>query len=130
VILLVDSSVLIDTLRRRQGRQGYLNSLVADGHTLAVTAINIGEVYGGMRAHEARKISDLLDPMEAYEITPAIGRSGGRLKSEWARRGKTIALDDAIIAAVAIEYGLPLLTDNRKDFPMLELTMWPLPRVQ
>jgi predicted nucleic acid-binding protein len=50
--LLVDTSVLIDTLRVRHGRRKLLASLVEDGHHLATTAINIAEIYSGIRAGE------------------------------------------------------------------------------
>ena len=50
--LLVDTSVLIDTLRVRHGRRKLLASLVEDGHHLAATAINIAEIYSGIRAGE------------------------------------------------------------------------------
>jgi predicted nucleic acid-binding protein len=48
------------------------------------------------------------------------------LKSGWARKGRTLSLPDAIIAAIAIENECSLMTDNRKDFPMLELNLYPL----
>ncbi len=54
-------------------------------------------------------------------------RLAGRLKSTWARKGHTLALADTIVAAVAIDRGCALLTDNRKDFPMPEVRLYPLP---
>jgi predicted nucleic acid-binding protein len=54
-------------------------------------------------------------------------RLGGKLKSAWARKGRTLALADAIVAAIAIERECALLTDNRKDFPMPEVQIYPLP---
>jgi len=130
VIILVDSSVLIDVLRHQRDREGFLKSMADAGHKLAVTAINLGEVYGGMFPHEQAKIDALFERMEVYPISEATGRHGGLIKSGWARHGRTLALDDALIAAVAIEFGLPLMTDNVRDFPMAELQLWPLPRVQ
>jgi predicted nucleic acid-binding protein len=32
-----------------------------------------------------------------------------------------------IVAATALEYGLVLVTDNRKDFPMPGIEFFPLP---
>jgi len=52
VKLLLDTSVLIDVLRRRNGRRELLAELVRAGHTLSTTALNIAEVYGGMRPGE------------------------------------------------------------------------------
>jgi len=44
-----------------------------------------------------------------------------------AKKSKTIALPDAIVAAIAIKRGCTLMTDNRKDFAMPELNLYPLP---
>ncbi len=38
--------------------------------------------------------------------------------------GKTLSLADLIIAATALENGLSLMTDNRKDFPIQELDLF------
>jgi predicted nucleic acid-binding protein len=43
------------------------------------------------------------------------------------RKGLTLSLPDVTIAAVAIARRLTLLTDNKKHFPMSELSMRPLP---
>jgi len=51
----------------------------------------------------------------------------GKLKSHWAGKGHTLTLADTIVAAVALEHGCTLMTDNRRDFPMPELNHYPLP---
>jgi predicted nucleic acid-binding protein len=45
-----------------------------------------------------------------------------------ARKGTTLNLGDVIIAAVAMHNEVTLLTDNTKDFPMSELSLYPLPK--
>ena len=42
-------------------------------------------------------------------------------------RGRTLSIPDVIIAATALAYRLVLMTDNRKDFPMPQLAIFPLP---
>jgi len=41
--------------------------------------------------------------------------------------GRTLTLADTVIAAVAMERGCAVMTDNRRDFPMPELQLYPLP---
>ena len=125
--LLLDTSVLIDTLRLRHGRKELLAELVEDGNRLATTAINIAEIYSGVRAGEEDRTIQLLESLECYAIDAAVGEHAGRLRNCWARRGHAIALPDMFVAAVAIEQGCALLTDNRKHFPMPELKLYPLP---
>jgi predicted nucleic acid-binding protein len=127
VILLLDTTVLIDVLRARQNRRSLLTELIEGGHTLTTAAINIAEVYSGMRSSEAAVTEAFLSSLECHAITAAIARRAGSLKSQWVTKGKTLTLADMIVAAVAIEHNLTLLTDNRKDFPIPELKFYPLP---
>jgi predicted nucleic acid-binding protein len=48
-------------------------------------------------------------------------------QNRWHKKGHTLSLPDVTIAAVVLTYGLTLLTDNRKDFPMPELALYSLP---
>ncbi|MGO9649604.1 PIN domain protein [Candidatus Sulfotelmatobacter sp. SbA7] len=124
--LLLDTSVLIDALRFRHGRHELLAQLVRDGHTLSTTAVNVAEVYAGMRSEEEQPTQALLASLDCYDITAYAGRAAGRLKNKWAKKGRTIAIADAIVAAIALERECTLMTDNRKDFPMEELDLYPL----
>ena len=125
VILLLDTTVLVDVLRNRQDRRSLLAQLVTAGHTLATGAINIGEVYSGMRPEEEARTEAFLSSMDCYPLTASIARRAGSLKSAWARKGQTLSLADMIVAATALEHGVTLMTDNRKDFPLPELELYP-----
>ncbi len=124
--LLLDTTVLIDALRNRNNRRALLAECVRSGHTLATTGINIAEVYSGMRPKEEAATSAFLDQLDCYDVTAEAGRLGGKFKSEWAGRGRTISIVDALIAAAAVVHSCSLLTDNQKDFPMPELRLYPL----
>jgi predicted nucleic acid-binding protein len=125
--LLLDTTILIDALRHRQGRRELLAEMVRQSHTLATTTINLAEIYAGMRPAEEAGTKMFLDGLECYPVTIAVARRAGRLKWEWSRKGRTLALDDMLIAAAALEHGLTLMTDNRMDFPMRELELYSLP---
>jgi len=127
MILLLDTTVLLNVLRARQNRRSLLAELVAGGHLLATAAINVGEVYAGMQVGEEKRTEAFLSSLDCYPITAAIARRAGSLKSAWAQKGKTLSLADMIVAATALEHGLTLMTDNRKDFPLPELNFYPLP---
>jgi predicted nucleic acid-binding protein len=125
MILLLDTTVLLDVLRGRQDRRSLLAELVAAGHTLSTAAINIGEVYAGMRQGEETRTEAFLSSLECYPITGAIARRAGSLKCTSAQRGRTLSLADMMVAATALEHGLALMTDNRKDFPIPEISLYP-----
>jgi predicted nucleic acid-binding protein len=125
--VLLDTSVLIDVLRSRNHRRELLAEVVRAGHSLATTTLNVAELYAGMRPGEESKTESFLEGLECFELTGAAARLAGKLKNAWARKGHTLALADTIVASVAIERGCTLLTDNRKDFPMSEVHLYPLP---
>ena len=51
-LLLLDTTVLIDALRNRRQRRGWLEMRVVAGNLLAVSAVTIAEVYAGLRVGE------------------------------------------------------------------------------
>jgi predicted nucleic acid-binding protein len=120
---LVDTSVLIDVLNGKRGRDRSLLELVRQGHMLASCAVTVAEVYAGMRPEEAGQTQALLSRLRYYEITSEVSQQAGRLKYHWARKGHTLSLADVLIAATALNYGLALITDNVQHFPMPELSI-------
>jgi predicted nucleic acid-binding protein len=125
--LLLDTSVLIDALLSRRGRRAWLADLVRAGHSLETCALNIAEVYACVRPEEEPQTKAFLGALRAHSITPNAAESAGRFKNHWARKGRTLTLADTIVAAVAIEQGCALATDNRKDFPMPEVQLYETP---
>lgn len=121
---LLDTSVIIDAMNGRKGRRELLHDLLAGGNALSCCTINVIEVYSGMRPHEERDTEEFLGSLECHEITWPVARRAGRLRYEWARKGQTLSLADATIAAVALAHDLILVADNRKHFPMEALQLY------
>lgn len=124
---LLDTSVIIDALNNKRRRRELLLGLVRQGHHLACCPINVTEVYAGMRPKEEAATEEFLRSLEYYHLTWPVARLAGLLKRDHARKGMTATVADAMIAAVALVHELTLMTDNVKDFPMKELTLYPLP---
>jgi predicted nucleic acid-binding protein len=126
--LLLDTTFIIDVLNDRHGRAALMERLVLEQqHTLACCAINVAEVYVGMRSPEEQKTEALLRQLTYIPICWEAAKLAGELKREWARKGHTFSLTDMTIAAVCLTENLILVTDNRKHFPMPELSVYPLP---
>ncbi len=122
---LLDTTVIIDFLNGKRRRRELLRSLVEQGHMLACCAVNVTEVYAGLRPSEAQKTAAFLRQLDYREVTWEIARHAGLLKNEWGKKGHTLALGDVTVAATALAYGLVLMTDNAKHFPMSELARYP-----
>jgi predicted nucleic acid-binding protein len=125
--LLLDTTFLIDVLNDRRGRADLMERMILEQHTLACCAINVAEVYVGLRASEARETETLLRQLAYVPIRWEAAKLAGDLKREWARQGHTLTLTDTTVAAVCLTENLTLVTDNRKHFPMPELSLYPLP---
>jgi predicted nucleic acid-binding protein len=125
--ILLDTSVIFDHLNGRCGRTEFLYQLIGQGHVLACCPVNITEVYAGLRPGEETKTDAFLNSLEYLPITPAIARQAGLLRRDWQKKGQTLSYTDVTIAAVALSDDVPLLTGNRKHFPMPELRLLPFP---
>ena len=126
-IYLLDTSVIIDALNQKRGRWQLLGSLVEAGDTLACSVVTLTEIYADVRPKEMALTQQFLDAMEHYQLDSRLARDAGLLKNEWAKQGQTLGVVDLIIAATALAHNLVLMTDNRKDFPMEQLALYPLP---
>ncbi len=124
--MLLDTRFLIDVLNDRKDRASLMERLVLEHHTLACCAINVAEVYVGLREWEAQKTEALLRQLLYIPIRWEAAKLAGNLKREWSRKGATLSLSDTTIAAVCLTEGLILMTDNRKHFPMPDLKLYPL----
>ncbi len=125
-IYLLDTSVIVDAMNGRKNRRELLADLLRHGNALACCTINVIEVYTGMRPHDESATAEFLGSLGYYEVTRPIARSAGRLRYDWARKGQTLSLADATIAAVALAHSLILMTDNIRHFPTPELQLYPM----
>ncbi len=125
-IFLLDTNIVIDVLNDKRNRPSLLRELVSEGHLLACCSLNVTEIYVGMRPSEERQTESLLASLQYFPITFPVARLAGLLKRDYGKRGKSLNIADTSIAAVALYYGLTLITDNSKDFPMKELDLYTL----
>ena len=126
-ILLLDTTVIVDAINGKKQRHLLLDELLAQRNLLACCAVNVTEVYAGMRPHEASLTEAFLRSLKFFEVTWEIARLAGELQNRWRKRGHTLSLPDVTVAAEALTHGLTLLMDNRKNFPMPELALYAFP---
>ena len=124
---LLDSGIIIDALNGRRGRRELIDRLIQDGAEMACCAINVTEVYAGLRPGEEAKTERLLRSLKFYPVTWEIAKQAGVLLNVWRQQNRTLSLPDTTLAAVALTNDLMLVTGNPKDFPIPELRLYPLP---
>jgi predicted nucleic acid-binding protein len=124
--LLLDTNVLIDVLRDRNGRADLLKKLARDGYWLMTSTISVAELYAGLRKSEELQTEELLEALECVPVSIEIAQKAGMLRSGLRQIGRTHTLDDMIVAATAFELDCPVLTENKRDFQIEGLTLFPL----
>ena len=125
--VVLDTSVLIDLLRRRPGAIERLRRLQQAGDSPHLSAISVEELTRGLLPHEDDDAVALFDAMQEAPIGIPEGRLSGFWRRSFARRGRTLAQSDCLIAAAAAGMNARLATGNPKDFPMRGLVVehWP-----
>jgi predicted nucleic acid-binding protein len=120
---LLDTNILIRYLRKTPGYLELLRTIGARGWTY-ISVMTRLEIVRGMQERERKETFDLLDSLEIIPMTTEIADSAGELIRSWRARGITLGDADAIIAASALQEGLPLVTTNAKHFPMPDLVVY------
>lgn len=125
---LLDTNIIVDAFRRRNNRDLLIEHLLAQGQPLASCAIIVTEIYSGMRPNEEKPTRAFMKSLMFLPATEEIAERAGYLKAHYSKRGKTLSVQDVMIASVSIAYGCTLVTENVKDFPMPELQLYSLPK--
>lgn len=127
--ILLDTTVLIDLLRARQGAVERLRALRAAGDLPYACAVNVEEVQRGLRGeHEKAAGARLFDGLRIAPLGRAQGAQAGEWRRVYAAQGRSLAQADCLVAAAALGIGGRLATGNPRDFPMPELRVdhWPV----
>ena len=112
---IVDTDILIDVGRGDEEAIAYLKNLEVDS-TLTVSVVTQMElIIGCQNKKELRSTERFLKRFEILNLNEHISQIAVDLLREY-RLSHGLLIADAIIAATAISFGLPLVSKNRKDY--------------
>ena len=121
--VLVDTSAWIDFFRRRDGSVGDTVADLIERDQAILAGPVMAELLRGVRgSKEAVQLKTLLGALPYVEVQRPDWEAAGKSLRELRSRGLTLALTDAVIAAVASRHGLPVLTLD-KDFEHLSVAL-------
>ena len=124
---LIDSDVLIDVLRGDRLATGLFHALLHEG-PITVSVVSRMETVRGCRNREMQQQAErLLKQLELVGLDAQISARADHLVTQY-YLSNNMAVQDALIAATALVYDLPLLTKNQRDFrfiPSLQLLPYP-----
>ncbi|MFC1988466.1 PIN domain-containing protein [Chloroflexota bacterium] len=117
---ILDTDIAIDFLRRREYAQKLLKSWAGEG-LMAMSTLTHLEIYQGMKIGEEGLTNAFLDGLISVAVDIPIARRAGTMLRGLRSKGMTIGIADAIIAATALQFGAPLLTNNIEHYPFPDL---------
>jgi hypothetical protein len=117
-MILIDTNILIEIYKN--------NTLIIDivkkigQNNIAISDITCAELFYGVRnKRELQIISKDLNKLEILHIQEEVSKNAVELVEKYALSHK-LSIPDALIAATAIYYNLPLYTLNLKDFVFIK----------
>jgi predicted nucleic acid-binding protein len=117
-VILVDTDVLMAHLRGLPAAGEWLSAARRSAGPLAVSAVTVTEITGGMRSAERPAVWRLLATVRVQDVDDLVARRAGELMRRYRRSHTGIGLGDYLIAATADVRGLELATLNVRHFPM------------
>ena len=120
MILIIDSSVLIDHLRDDKRAVERLVTAAEQGHELWSVSVVRTEIYAGARPEEEADIGYLFSQLRWLDVGADLADQAGRLAATYGRTHPGIDTVDFLLASATQELGAELLTLNVKHFPMFE----------
>lgn len=113
--LILDTSILIDHLRRKDRVHTILAEITRAGYEGAISIITHTELYAGKSVWQDESLKMILDKLcsgfNIIQIDIHLSESAGKIRAYY-----NLSLGDSIIAATAIENDYELVTLNEKDF--------------
>ena len=123
---LIDSDVLIDFFKRKQGAVALLEELGEMGQ-LAISALSVAELRSGWTEQDSGVyLPRLYNLVLVIPVSDKVAEQAGAYRETYRRKGVVLPTIDAIIAATAIFYSYRLVTRNKKDYPLPELDIYPI----
>lgn len=126
--VLLDTTVLIDLLRGKPAARTRFAELRRTNDTPYACAVNVEETVRGLRPREHGSARAFFEGLRIAPLGVPEGWQAGEWRRGFARRGRTLAQADCLVAAAALSLGGRLATGNPKDFPMREIAVehWPV----
>ena len=117
-MILVDTTVLIDNLRRVTVAREAILAALDRGDTLAASVLTKVELLSGMRAHEKSATRELMASLRWIDVDDTIAELAGTLARRYRASHHGIDVVDYVIAATVNATDGELWTRNIKHFPM------------
>ena len=119
---LLDSDVVIEYFKASTETVALVEGL-GPKSKIAVSVLTVIEVKSGAMPNVEQKIERFFRFVKTVNVNLDIANLASHYMKNWKKKGKTLYLVDASIAATCVLHDLILVTYNKKDYPIKELEM-------
>ncbi len=121
--LLLDTNICIYLIKRKPPSVLKRFEALPAG-TVAISSITVAELEFGVQksqyiSQNQQALEQFLLPLVVLDFDHEAARAYGKIRAWLESRGKTIGALDMLIAAHALSAGLPLATNNVREFSMV-----------
>jgi len=120
---LLDTTFAIDVLRNQKIAVERFEELFSSGDTAYVTDVVVCELATGARAEDEPGLAAFIRAVEFVQPGPEVATEAGRWRGQARRRGVTLSVPDALIAATADALDATVITRNVRDFERLPVAV-------
>jgi len=120
IIILVDTSILIDYFRKSDKAKSKLILLIREGYKFQISAITEYEIYAGSTPTQQGFWGDLLGKTQVLSFNQSTAQVAVQINSELKKKSQQIAIADLFIASTAIDNNIPFATLNKKHFDRID----------
>lgn len=117
--VLLDTSILIDFLRRKSKSDSLFVKLLQQKYQLYISIVTHTELFSGKTIWGNEKLHQeieiLCSGLHILPLETEISKKTGKIRAQ-----NNTTIIDGVIAATAINHGLNLVTLNLKDFQNIE----------
>ncbi len=119
--ILIDTSIIIEFLRKKDKRNTYLWKVKEGGFNCFISTITIFELYAGaITDRHKQDLEKLLRWIEIIPFTQEIAKRSAEIYKKLKANNQLIEFRDIFIGATALEMELPLITLNEVHFNRIQ----------
>ena len=123
---LVDTNILIYALAGKNPWANLMKKWIKEKR-IALSSIVVAEFLTGATDKETKVFKTLLDKFNSLPVDTTIARLAADYRKEFLKRGRKLPLFDCLIAATCKLYKATIVTFNTADYPMKDISLFPVP---
>lgn len=117
---VIDTDILIDHFHGNRNATSLVRDWLLAGERLVISVITVTEILAGIRSGEEADTEALLSLFQVHVLDEPQSRMAGAYLNQFGRTHR-MDLGDAVVAATARTLAAPLVTRNRRHYPMTDI---------